>query len=249
MKFSIITPNYNGARYIEKCIESVLMQKVDLEHIIVDAKSTDSSKDILKKYPHLKVICEKDEGMYDAINKGVAIATGDIISYLNCDDRYVDESLFIVLESFNNNKDIDYIYGNCRLIDNLERKLYDYKVPPLFGNVLRKISVVPWAQPSIFYKKHIFDDLGFFDNKYSLAADYHFMKKIILSEFKGQKVNKILSCFMKRDDALSSENFAEMNLEVEMIKRELKHQNKPLLDFCFNSYRKIFNFQTFFNKK
>ena len=72
------------------------------------------------------------------------------------------------------------------------------------------------------------------------------MKKIILSEFKGQKVNKILSCFMKRDDALSSENFAEMNLEVEMIKRELKHQNKPLLDFCFNSYRKIFNFQYFF---
>ena len=108
MKFSIITPNYNGANYLEGCIKSVLSQKVDFEHIIVDSESTDSSLDILKKYPHLIIISEKDHGMYDAINKGIAIAKGDIISYLNCDDRYPDESLLIVLESFKKNEDIDY---------------------------------------------------------------------------------------------------------------------------------------------
>ena len=80
--------NYNGEKYLEKCIKSVLDQKVDFEHIVVDAESTDSSADILKKYPHLRVIIEKDNGMYDAINKGIAIAQGDIIAYLNCDDRY-----------------------------------------------------------------------------------------------------------------------------------------------------------------
>jgi glycosyltransferase involved in cell wall biosynthesis len=160
MKFTIITPNYNGEKYLEKCIKSVLDQKVDFEHIVVDAESTDSSSDILKKYPHLRVITEKDNGMYDAINKGIAIAQGDIIAYLNCDDRYPVGSLSIVLESFKKNEDIDYVYGNCRFIDRLEQEVYIYRVPPLFSNLLGKITVIPWHQPSVFYKKRVFDSLG-----------------------------------------------------------------------------------------
>ena len=73
MKFSIITPNHNGANYIEACIKSVLSQNVDFEHIIIDDCSTDSSLEILKKYPHLRIISENDNGMYDAINKGLSI--------------------------------------------------------------------------------------------------------------------------------------------------------------------------------
>ena len=162
MKFSIITPNYNGASYLEKCIESVLNQNVNFEHIIVDGESTDSSLDILKNYPHLKVISEKDEGMYEAINKGIIMASGDIITYLNCDDRYPDGSLEVVLESFVLNRDIDYIYGNCRFINQLEKEVYIYKVPPLFNYLLGKITVVPWAQPSVFYRKHVFKTFNFF---------------------------------------------------------------------------------------
>ena len=246
MKFSIITPNYNGASHIEKCIESVLKQNVDFEHIIVDGQSTDSSLDILKTYPHLKVICEKDEGMYDAINKGISIAAGDIIAYLNCDDRYPVGSLSIVLESFKKNEDIDYVYGNCRFINHLEKELYVYRVPPIFSKLLGRVTVIPWAQPSIFYKRRVFDNLGLFNNKYSLAADYHFMKRVIFSELKGQKINKVLSCFMKRVDALSVKNSNDMIDEVNMIKEELGHKNMPFLDFCFNVYRKVYNFHTFF---
>jgi len=246
MKFTIITPNYNGEKYLEKCIKSVLDQKVDFEHIVVDAKSTDSSADILKKYPHLRVIIEKDNGMYDAINKGIAIAKGDIIAYLNCDDRYPVGSLSIVVESFKKNEDIDYIYGNCRFIDRLEQEVYIYRVPPLFSNLLGKVTVIPWAQPSIFYKKRVFDSLGIFSSVYPLAADYHFMKRLIFSEFKGQKINKVLSCFMKRADALSVKNSNDMIDEVNMIKEELGHKNMPYLDLCFDVYRKVYNFQTFF---
>tara|TARA_B100000959_G_scaffold274659_1_gene326895 strand:+ start:967 stop:1719 length:753 start_codon:yes stop_codon:yes gene_type:complete len=248
MKFSIITPNYNGANYLEGCIKSVLSQKVDFEHIIVDSESTDSSLDILKKYPHLIIISEKDHGMYDAINKGIAIAKGDIISYLNCDDRYPDESLLIVLESFKKNEDIDYVYGNCRFINHLEQEVYIYRVPPLSRNLLGKVTVIPWAQPSIFYKKRVFDSLGLFSSKYSLASDYHFMKKVILSKLKGHKVNLVLSCFMKRADALSMKNSKDMIDEVNMIKADLGHKNKPFLDFCFNVYRKVYNFHTFIKK-
>lgn len=246
MKFSIITPNYNGASHIEKCIESVLKQNVDFEHIIVDGQSTDSSLDILKTYPHLKVICEKDEGMYDAINKGISIAAGDIISYLNCDDRYTDGSLSIVSNAFIKNKPIDYVYGNCRFINHLEKELYVYRVPPIFSKLLGRVTVIPWAQPSVFYKRCVFDKLGLFNNKYSLAADYHFMKRVIFSELKGQKINKVLSCFMKRVDALSAKNSNDMIDEVNMIKEELGHKNMPFLDFFFNVYRKVYNFHTFF---
>jgi len=246
MKFTIITPNYNGEKYLEKCIKSVLDQKVDFEHIVVDAESTDSSVDILNKYSHLRVIIEKDNGMYDAINKGLAIASGDIIAYLNCDDRYPDGSLSIVLESFKKNKDIDYVYGNCRFINHLEQEVYIYRVPPLVNNLLGRVTVMPWAQPSVFYKKRVFDFLGPFSSKYSLAADYHFMKRVLLSELKGQKINKILSCFMKREDALSVTNSNDMIDEANMIKEELGHKNMPFLDLCFNVYRKVYNFRTFF---
>tara|TARA_B100000787_G_scaffold152957_1_gene126918 strand:+ start:354 stop:1106 length:753 start_codon:yes stop_codon:yes gene_type:complete len=248
MKFSIITPNYNGSEYIEECIKSVLRQKVDFEHIVIDGASTDSSLEILKKYPHLKIISEQDDGMYDAINKGISISKGDYIAYLNCDDRYTDGALSIVLELFKKNKDIDYVYGNCRFINYLEQEIYIYRVPPLFDNLIAKMTVIPWAQPSIFYKKRVFDSLGVFSSKYSLASDYHFMKKVILSKFKGHKVKIVLSSFMKRADALSVKNSNDMIDEVNMIKIELGHKDKPFLDFCFNLYRKAYNFHTFFKK-
>ena len=90
--------------------------------------------------------------------------------------------------------------------------------------------------------------MGVFSSKYSLASDYHFMKKVILSKFKGRKVKIVLSSFMKRDDALSVKNSDDMIDEVNMIKTELGHKNKPFVDFCFNLYRKAYNFHTFFKK-
>ena len=248
MKFSIITPNYNGAEYIEECIKSVLRQNVDFEHIIIDGISTDSSLKILTSYSHLKIISEKDHGMYDAINKGLSISEGDFISYLNSDDRYPEGALSRVLYEFNNDKNLDYVYGDCRLIDHLENELYVYRVPPLFKSLLTKITVIPWAQPSVFYKRKVFDDIGNFDINYLLASDYHFMKRILLSKFNAHKVNKVLSHFMKRDEALSSKYTFEMHSEVMQIKNDLGIVNRPVLDFFFNSYRKIYNFHTFFKK-
>ena len=248
MKFTIITPNFNGSKYIEECIQSVMRQKIDLEHIIIDGKSTDLSSEIFKKYSHLKIISERDKGMYDAINKGLSISKGDIIGYLNCDDRYPDEALLSVIESFENNKDIDYVYGHCKIINHQEQEIYVYKVPPVFRNLLERVTVIPWAQPSIFYKKHVFDYLGNFSCQYDLASDYHFMKKVILSKLRGYKVNKVLSCFMKREDALSAKYSFEMHSEVMQIKNDLGIVSRPVLDFLFNSYRKIYNFHTFFKK-
>jgi len=248
MKFSIITPNYNGSTYLEKCIESVLSQNVNFEHIVVDGKSTDSSQEILGKYPHLKVICEEDKGMYDAINKGIKLSTGEIIAYLNCDDRYPKGSLQSVLEAFERKANIDYVVGNCRFINQQEDEVYVYKIPLVFESLLKKITVIPWAQPSVFYKKNVFDSVGLYKIEYTLAADYHFMKKVILSNFKRYKLNTTLSCFMKRKDALSSQNSKDVLDQVNLIKKELEHIDNPFLDLCFNSYRKVYNLKSYFKK-
>jgi glycosyltransferase involved in cell wall biosynthesis len=247
MKFTIITPNYNGAEYIEECVKSVARQKVDFEHIIIDGGSTDLSLEILKKYSHLKVISEKDDGMYDAINKGISFSQGDVISFINCDDRYPDSTLSKVLTAFNNDN-VDFVYGNCRFIDHFENEMYVYKVPPIFNNVLKKITVVPWAQPSAFYRRKVFDEIGCFDIKYLFGSDYHFMKRIILSRLNGVRVNKVLSEFMLREESLGHRYLFEMMSEGDQIKKDLGILDKPMLDFFYNSYRKIYNFHTFFNR-
>jgi glycosyltransferase involved in cell wall biosynthesis len=247
MKISIITPNFNGGKYIENCIKSVLSQGVNFEHIIVDSKSTDSSIKIFDKYPHLKIISEKDKGMYYAINSGIEICDGDIIAYLNSDDRYPVDSLKKVLSVFNDNL-VDYVYGNCKLIDQFENEIYVYKVPPISRNLLKKITVVPWAQPSMFFRRCVFDSLGTFNVKYVLASDYHFMKKVIHSNLKGVGIRSVVSEFMVREDALSAKYLGEMKLEGVQVKNDLKINDKLVIDFFFNIYRKLFNFHTFFKK-
>ena len=249
MKFTIITPNFNGSEYIEDCIRSVSRQNVVFEHIIIDGSSTDSSLDILKKYPHLIVVSEDDNGMYDAINKGLIIAKGEFISYLNVDDRYAEGALLRVENEFENDINLDYVYGDCRLINHLGDKLYIYRVPAISKSILSRITVIPWAQPSVIYKKKVFDKIGNFDINYLLASDYHFMKRVILSELTGLRVTKVLSEFMKRNDSLSSKYLDQMNVEVLKIKNELQLPNHYLLDLFFNIYRKFYNFQTFFKKR
>ena len=250
MKISIITPNNNGGIYIENCIISVLKQNVDFEHIIVDCKSTYSSNEIFKKYPHLKIISESDNGMYDAINKGIALAKGDIISYLNCDDRYPNNSLKIVEQLFSKYS-FDFVYGDCKLISDSEKDIYIYRVPPISRELLKQITVVPWAQPSIFFRRYIFDDIGNFNINYSFASDYEFMKRVIFSEYIGFRCKEVLSKFMIRDDSLGSKYSIEMLDEGARIKKNLKIKNRPILDLLFNIYRKVYNFHTLlktFNK-
>ena len=88
-KVSIITPSYNRAGMIETAIQSVLSQNYpEVEHIIMDGGSTDGTLEVLKKYPHLRVVSEPDQGMYDALNKGLNLAHGEIIGFLNTDDFY-----------------------------------------------------------------------------------------------------------------------------------------------------------------
>lgn len=185
-KISIITPSFNQAQYIEKTVQSVLHQNYpELEYIIVDGGSTDGTIEILKKYTgKLTLISEKDNGQTHAINKGLRIATGEIVAYLNSDDCLENDSLYRVGEYFiRNNKSLWYV-GKCRTIDEngheLETVVTAYK--NFFLQYLLKFEVFLVVQfiyqPATFWKKSIIRDVGYFDESLYYSMDYDYWLRL-----------------------------------------------------------------------
>ena len=131
MKFSIITPSFNQGRFIADCIESVMNQACDgieVEHIVIDAVSTDKTIDVLNYYPHLNWTSEPDAGMSDGINKGFLKATGDWLMWLNCDDYLLPGALSKVADFIKQHPDVDVVHGDCAFIQEdktLIRRKYD----------------------------------------------------------------------------------------------------------------------------
>ncbi len=139
MRISIVTPSYNYGRYIRECVESVLQQNYDdFEHLIFDAGSTDETLQILGEYPHLKLIVEPDEGMSDAINKGFDAASGDLVLWLNADDRLLPGTFSKVISFAMRNPRADVIYGCWNFID-------------AEGKFLRSMTLFPFSKGMLLY--------------------------------------------------------------------------------------------------
>lgn len=174
MKISIITPVYNAVSTLEKTIQSVINQETqcDLEYIVVDGGSTDGSLEIINRYlNHIAVfISEKDGGVYDAMNKGIARATGDVVGIINADDWYNDQALQIVASIFNQSDDASILYSPIH--NYFEGKYLNTFVPGSLDNLVFKFTL---NHPSCFVKKFVYDRIGLFDLSYSIAADYDFI--------------------------------------------------------------------------
>jgi len=120
VKISIVTPSFNQARFIRNTIESVVSQKISakVEYIVIDGGSRDGTIDILNEYnERIKWISGKDEGQSDAVNKGLALSSGEIIGWLNSDDIYYPGTLQKVLDYFNENPDRKWLYGQCKILN------------------------------------------------------------------------------------------------------------------------------------
>lgn len=182
MKVTIITATYNSAKYLEGCIQSVIRQDYPhIEHIIVDGKSTDNTLAIITKYEsHLyKWISETDRGMYDAINKGMAMATGDIIGILNSDDELASPDVITAVVNAFNAHGTDTIYGDLEYVDpnNLNKIYRVWKGKPY----RRKLFRYGWmpAHPTFYIRKHLVEKYGGYENHYFSAADYEFMSRYL----------------------------------------------------------------------
>lgn len=171
---SIITVVYNGEAFIEQSIKSVLAQTyANIEYIIIDGASTDGTLDIIKKY-EAKIttfISEKDSGIYNAMNKGLKLAKGEIIALLNADDYYYPETIQSVVNQFEQSN-AHIVYGNLMKLRSFGNKDYFKQVAP---NISLMEKTMPIFHPATFVKKELYEKIGTFNEKYKLSADYDFI--------------------------------------------------------------------------
>lgn len=185
MKISIITVSYNSANTIETTFKSILKQSYsDIEYIVVDGGSTDNTLKIAKKYNEIitTLVSEQDNGLYDAMNKGIKLATGDIIGLINSDDLFCDsDALTKVVKVFETNKNLDSVYADLfyvsqKNINHISRRWTTGKQKPF------KYGWHP-AHPTLYIKKSVYDKYGLFDLSFKLAADFEIMLRF-LEKFK-----------------------------------------------------------------
>lgn len=182
MKISIITVVYNNKDTIANAIDSVLSQTFkNIEYIIVDGKSTDGTLEIINQYGSNinKIVSEKDDGIYDAMNKGLKLATGDVIGILNSDDIYANNNILNeVIIHFSNDLDLDILYGDLVYVknDNINKIVRTWTSKAYSSNFFENGGVPP--HPSLFVSSRVYQKAGYFNLKYRLAADYEFMLRI-----------------------------------------------------------------------
>lgn len=183
MKISIITVVLNGAATIRNALESIKNQMgtFDLEHIIVDGMSSDGTIDIIRQYSPLSaIIVEPDNGIFDAMNKGIRQATGDIIGILNADDIYYNQ---LILNDVHNifylNKHIDIVYGNVlyHSASNDNSYVRYWRSQPFSVGFFEKGLMLPHT--ALFVRKSVYEQMGLYQIEYGLAADYEFMFRIL----------------------------------------------------------------------
>ena len=178
---SIITVCLNSAATIEDTIESVLSQDYsDIEYIVIDGGSADGTLDILEKYRGRisKCLSEPDRGIYDAMNKGITLSTGDVIATLNSDDVYADKSVVGRMVEFIQSSGLDAGYGDLVYVDRqLKHIVRSWKPGPYKQGAFRCGWVMP--HPAFFCRKEVFSKYGCFSDKFRVAADFELMLRFV----------------------------------------------------------------------
>lgn len=182
MKVSIITVCYNSSQTIENTIQSVVSQNYsNIEYIIVDGLSSDDTLKIIDRYKNkiTKVISEKDNGIYDAINKGISVSTGDIVAILHADDFYTNENVISTIVNDFVNKRVDAIYGDLQYVDRLDTN--QIKRNWVSGEYNKENFLKGWMppHPSFFVTKECYNKFGVFNTSLKSAADYELMLRFL----------------------------------------------------------------------
>lgn len=184
MKVSLITVTYNSDKTLLDTINSVLAQTYEnIEYIVVDGLSKDKTVDIIREYEpqfagRMKWISEKDSGLYDAMNKGIRMATGDVVGILNSDDFFTSNDVIEkVVAGFT--QDTDAVYGDIHFVnpDNLQRCVRYYS-SKIFKRSLMKMGFIP-AHPSFYCRKECFEKFGYYKTDYKIAADFDLLLRFI----------------------------------------------------------------------
>ncbi len=217
MRFSIITPNYNGAKFLEETLKSVIQQRADgveLEYIVVDGNSTDGSHEILKKYSAeiSTLLIEDDTGPANAINKGFALATGDVVAWLNADDLYCPGTLKRVQQAMGRTPEAAICFGGCTIIDEQgdESRSIITSIKELFYPfssrfVFQCINYL--SQPAVFFRRQSLEQAGILREDMVGAWDYELFLRLWQTGKSCQIKGASVSAFRWHEQSISGQNF------------------------------------------
>lgn len=206
-RISVVTAVFNGSRTIRETLRSVVGQAYpNLEHIIIDGGSTDGTIDILKQNPQLTWISEKDAGIYDAMNKGIRRATGEIIGTLNADDCYRPGALQKVGEAFAAHPEWDALFGDVVFVDANNEEIYRRREVKYDYDVLRYSGVCYISHPTLFVRKRVCEQLGLYrHSEFLRCADYDFILQLGRHGRKVGHVREFLANFRYHEYGQSSD--------------------------------------------
>ena len=244
MKISIITITFNSAKTIQRALESVLSQTYpDIEHVIVDGASSDGTKEIIeayaKKHQNVRWKSEKDSGIYNALNKGIAMATGDIIGFLHSDDVFFSpDSIGQIAHAFTD-KSVDVVYGDL-LYCSGEKVIRRWRSNPFSPSSL-KFGWMP-PHPTVYVRREVYQQVGEYDEWFRISADYDMMLRIFTAGYKSQYIPKVLVC-METGGASNKNTKARLSkTQEDYIVLKKNHVGAGYLTVACKQLRKIKQF-------
>jgi len=232
-KISIITPSFNRRDMLEGVVKNVMAQDYpNMEHIVVDGGSSDGTQDMIKGYPHVIFICETDRGMYDALNKGLIISTGEIIGFLNTDDWYVDDILHEVAAGFNDGGmmalagEAEVIKGNGNLVE---------RYSPKDESLLDASTIGSNFFNAWFFRRSVFEKIGGFNLEYRIAGDRDLMLRFALRRLPYSVMNRVTYLYRKHVESLTFHDTDEnrettVKEQLDMTSRYLKENGLSALE-------------------
>lgn len=241
LKISILTPSFNQSAFIEKTILSVLDQEpgLGMEYIIIDGASTDDTHSVLQKYAgRINWISEPDNGQADAVNKGIAMATGEIIGWLNSDDVYAPGALQKVMHYFDEHPECQWLYGKCNIIDEEGReirkwltKYKNFRIRKFTAESLLIENCI--SQPAVFFRKSVFNKVGRLATDLPFSMDYDLWLRLA-RHYKPGIVNDYLASFRVHMRSKSNRNSREQFIEQYQIHR--KYDKRRIYLFLHRLY-------------
>lgn len=240
MKISIVTPTLNSAQYVRETIESIKNQSYkNWEHIVVDGLSTDGTLDVVREYPNIKLIVEKDFGQSSAINKGMRLTSGEILAWQNADDLYCPTTFQTIVDYFENNPSIDVIYGDYQLIDENSKWICEVRPPKWNLWLFAHARFVP-MQPTVFWRRKVYDEIGNLNEELHYCMDVDYFSRAAKT-FKFARIPKVLGSFRVHNNSKTQQKNNKIKIDQE-IRTVLSH------NFSYR-YIDYFLFYLFINRQ
>ena len=246
MKISVITVCLNSEKTIENTIRSVIKQNYDqIEYIVIDGGSKDKTIELINKYRHsiTKLVSEKDGGVYSAINKGLKLATGDIISILHSDDFFADENVLSkIATQFNNDVSLECFIGTTLMKRRNNNKILRKYSPINFKKWMMYLGISP-PHPSMFLRRSVYEKYGFYKEDYEIASDFEFYLRILYKNRINYNITDNPYVIMNYG-GISTKSFNSNLVATKEILRSFRENGiyNNLFIICLRFLYKIFQF-------